>query len=166
MKTPDFRCLFLFISALLLNSTPLQALTRPLYSDQDTPVTAPAVEHPPKPRPKAPAAAPVPPAPKHFLIVLKLVPRLHDEKAWTEADRASIGAHFNRLKAGVAAGQVLLAGRTLEPGDKTIGLVIITAANEAAAREYMNGDPCVVAGTMTGELHPYGLALMAKGSEK
>jgi uncharacterized protein YciI len=111
----------------------------------------------------APATASVAAAkPKHFLIVLKLTPRLHDDKAWTKEDTAAVGAHFQRLKAGVAAGQVLLAGRTEEPGDKTIGLVIFKAADEAAAREFMNGDPCIVAGVMTGELHPYGLALMAK----
>jgi hypothetical protein len=43
-----------------------------------------------------------------------------------------------------------------------MGLVIFTAADETAAREYMNGDPCILAGVMTGELHPYGLALMAR----
>ncbi|MDI1249985.1 MAG: YciI family protein [Lacunisphaera sp.] len=106
-----------------------------------------------------------PPAPRHYLIVLKLVPRLHDDQAWTKEDNAAVGAHFNRLKAGVAAGQVLLAGRTKEPGDRTFGLVVFTAADETAARGFMNADPCIVAGVMTGELHPYGLALMAKGSE-
>lgn len=109
-----------------------------------------------------PAPAAAPPAPKHFLIVLKLVPRLHDDKAWTKEDNAAVGAHFNRLKAGVAAGEVRLAGRTNEPGDKTFGLVIFKAADEAAAREFMNADPCLVAGVMTGELHPFSLALMGK----
>lgn len=166
MKTSVFRGLILLFPVLLFTSGSLQALTRPLYSDQDAPVTAPAMKHPSVPRPKAPApaAAPAaaPTAPKHFLIVLKLAPRLHDEKAWTDADRATVGAHFNRLKAGVASGQVLLAGRTEEPLDRTFGLIVFAAADETAAREYMNGDPCIVAGTMTGELHPYGLALMAK----
>jgi len=148
------RRLFLLSSAQLVAGSSLLALTRPFYSDQDRPVGPPAT------------VPPLAPVPKHFLIVLKLVPRLHDEKAWTKEDNAAVGAHFNRLKAGVAAGQVLLAGRTLEPGDKTMGLVIITAADETAAREFMNGDPCLLAGVMTGELHPYGLALMAKGSEK
>lgn len=107
------------------------------------------------------ADTPAPPAPKHFLIVLRPVPRLHDEKAWTKEDYAAVGAHFNRLKAAVTAGQVLLAGRTEEPLDQTIGLVIFRATDEAAAREFMNGDPCVTAGVMTATLHPYGLALMA-----
>lgn len=110
------------------------------------------------PAPAAPAAA----KPKHFLIVLKPVPRLHDEKAWTKEDNAAVGAHFNRLKAAVAEGKVLLAGRTTEPLDRTMGLIIIAAPDEAAAREFMNADPCVAAGVMTATLHPYGLALMAK----
>ncbi|WP_438483222.1 YciI family protein [Oleiharenicola lentus] len=106
-----------------------------------------------------------PPSPvgaKHFLIVLKLVPRLYDQKAWTKEDRATVGAHFQRLKAGVAEGKVLLAGRTEEALEVTMGLIIFKAPNETAAREFMNGDPCVAAGVMTATLHPYGLALMAK----
>ena len=108
------------------------------------------------------AAATTAPKPRHFLIVLRPVPRLFDEKAWTKEDNAAVGEHFNRLKAGVAEGKVLLAGRTTEPLDRTMGLIIIAAPDEAAAREFMNGDPCVVAGVMTATLHPYGLALMAK----
>jgi uncharacterized protein YciI len=108
-----------------------------------------------------PAAA-TPPKPKHFLIVLRLPERLHDQKAWTKEDNAAVGAHFNRLKAAVAEGKVLLAGRTEEPLDRTMGLIIIAASDEAAAREFMNADPCVAQGVMTATLHPYGLALMAK----
>ena len=109
-----------------------------------------------------PAATAPAPKPKHFLIVLKPVPRLHDQSAWTKEDNAAVGAHFNRLKAAVAEGKVLLAGRTTEPLDRTMGLIIFSAPDEAAAREFMNADPCVTAGVMTATLHPYGLALMAK----
>ena len=116
---------------------------------QETPGTPPAV-----------AAKPV--ALKTFLIVLRPVPRLHDEQAWTAADNAAVGAHFQRLKAATEARQVILAGRTHEPGDQTMGLVVFTATDEAAAREFMNADPCVVAGVMTATLHPYDLALLRK----
>jgi uncharacterized protein YciI len=121
---------------------------------------APAAK-PAEPAPAAPAAAPAA-KPKTFLIVLRLVPRLYDDQAWTEADNAAIGAHFQRLKAATAAGQVILAGRTNEPGEKTMGLIIFTAADEPTAREFMDADPCIVAGVMTGTLHPYGIALMKK----
>lgn len=113
-----------------------------------------------------PVAATPPPAVKHFLIVLRPVPRLHDQKAWTKEDNATVGAHFSRLKAAVAEGKVLLAGRTTEPLDRTMGLVIFSAPDEAAAREFMNADPCVAAGVMTATLHPYGLALMAPATGK
>lgn len=109
-----------------------------------------------------PAPAIPAPKPRHFLIILKPVPRLHDENAWTKEDNAAVGAHFNRLEAAVAGGKVILAGRTTEPLDRTIGLIIFSAPDEAAAREFMNTDPCVAAGVMTATLHPYGLALMAK----
>ena len=121
-------------------------------------VTASAAESTP-----TPASASTPKSPtRHFLIVLRLVPRLHDEKSWTDADKAVVGQHFKRLQAAVATGQVLIAGRTEEPLEKTFGLVVFSATDEAAAREFMLADPCVVQGVMTGTLHPYGLALRAK----
>ena len=61
-----------------------------------------------------------------------------------------------------AAGKVILAGKTDEPLDVTIGLVVIRAADEAEARAFMEGDPCVEAGVMTAELRPYGLAILGK----
>lgn len=103
-----------------------------------------------------PAAAP---KPKQWLYVLKLVPRLHDDKAWTKADDATIGAHFAHLQKLTAERAVVLAGRTLEAGDRTMGLVILEAADEAAARALMLADPAVAGGIMTATLHPYAVAL-------
>lgn len=97
--------------------------------------------------------------PRQFLYVLRLVPRLHDDQAWTEADGAATERHFAHLKRATAEGRVILAGRTLEPGDKTFGLVIFEAPDEATAREFMESDPAVVAGVMTATLHPYTVAL-------
>jgi uncharacterized protein YciI len=109
-----------------------------------------------------PAAAAPTPAPKYFLILLRPVQRLHPEAAWTEADNAATYAHFKRLQEAAAAGKVILAGKTDEPLDVTIGLVVLRAADEAEARAFMEGDPCVTAGVMTAELRPYGLAILAK----
>jgi uncharacterized protein YciI len=102
------------------------------------------------------------PAKPQFLYVLRLVPRLHDDKAWTPADEAVIGRHFNHLKAAAERGQVILAGRTQEAGDKTMGLVIFEAADEAAARAFMNSDPAVAEKIMTASLHPYAIAMRGK----
>lgn len=95
-----------------------------------------------------------------FVYVLRLVPRLHDRAAWTEADQRSVQDHFQRLQAATEAGQVLLAGRTDEPLSETFGLVIFEAADLAAARDFMAADPTVRDGVMTAELHPYSVALM------
>lgn len=102
------------------------------------------------------------PAPKSFLIVLRLPARLHDDAAWTDADKKTVSAHFQYLKAATERGQVILAGRTRESGDKTMGLVVFTAVDEAAAREFMGGDPCVAAGVMIATLHSYDIALLRK----
>jgi len=47
-------------------------------------------------------------------------------------------------------GQLILAGRTEEPGDKTFGIAIFEALDEAAARAFMQADPAVAGGLMTG----------------
>ena len=96
---------------------------------------------------------------KQFLYMLRLAPRLHDEGAWTDADKAAVSRHFAQLQEATASGRVILAGRTLEPGDRTFGLVIFEARDEAEARRFMESDPAVVAGVMTATLHPYAVAL-------
>lgn len=97
--------------------------------------------------------------PKQFIYVLRLVPRLHSDAAWTKDDKMALGRHFTRFKLAVEKGELILAGRTREPGDKTFGIAIFEAADEAAARAFMEGDPAVVAGLMTAELHPFAVAL-------
>ncbi len=113
-------------------------------------------------KPAATAPAPAAPKPKQFIYVLKLVPRLHDDTAWTDADKKTAGAHFAHLTAATKERKVVLAGRTLEPGARTFGLVIFEAADEPAARTFMASDPAVLGNIMTAELHPYQVALMRK----
>ena len=98
------------------------------------------------------------PSLKQFLYVLRLIPRLHDDKAWADPDQAVIKAHVAHLKAATDRGQLVLAGRTLEPGDKTFGLVVFHAPDETTARAFMESDPAVAGGIMTAELHPYQVA--------
>ena len=100
--------------------------------------------------------------PKQFIYVPHLVPRLHDDKNWTKEDKAALDRHFNRFKEATQSGQLILAGRTQEPGDKTFGIAIFMAADEATARKFMEDDPAVVAGLMTAELHPFAVALERK----
>ncbi len=103
-------------------------------------------------------------APKvqQYVYVLRVAPALHDQAKWTPADNDAVSRHFARLAAATKAGQVIFAGRTTEPLDTTFGLVVFEAASEAAARQFMEADPAVVAGVMSATLHPYALALQRK----
>jgi uncharacterized protein YciI len=97
--------------------------------------------------------------PQQFVAVLRLVPRLHVQSAWTPADEQAVGRHFRRLQEGAAAGNVILAGRTQEPLEETFGLIVFEAADPAAARTWAEADPAVAAGVMTVEVHPYQVAI-------
>jgi uncharacterized protein YciI len=100
--------------------------------------------------------------PKQFIYVLKLVPRLYADSAWTKEDQAVLGRHFVRFQGAAKSGRLILAGRTSEPGDKTFGIAIFEAPDEDAARKFMEEDPAVAGGLMTAELHPFAVALQRK----
>ncbi len=100
--------------------------------------------------------------PKQFIYVLKLVPRLHADSAWTKEDGAVLERHFVRFQEAAKSGELILAGRTSEPGDKTFGIAIFEAPDEDAARKFMQEDPAVAGGLMTAELHPFAVALQRK----
>ena len=74
----------------------------------------------------------------------------------------ALDRHFARFQHSIQTGELILAGRTSEPGDKTFGTAIFEAKDEAAARAYMESDPAVVAGLMTAELRPFTVALQRK----
>jgi uncharacterized protein YciI len=100
--------------------------------------------------------------PKQFIYVLRLVPRLHADSAWTKEDNAALERHFTRFQDAAKSGQLILAGRTSEPGDKTFGIAIFEALDEDTARKFMQEDPAVAGGLMTAELHPFAVALQRK----
>ena len=100
--------------------------------------------------------------PKQFIYVLRLVPRLHADSAWTKEDSAALERHFTRFQDAGKSGQLILAGRTSESGDKTFGIAIFEAPDEDAARKFMQEDPAVAGGLMTAELHPFAVALQRK----
>src|SRR6266550_7807484 len=103
-----------------------------------------------------------PDKPKQFIYVLRLVPRLYSDAAWTQEDKMALDRHFARFQHAIETGELILAGRTSEPGDKTFGIAIFEAKDEAAARAYMESDPAVAAGLMTAELRPFTVALQRK----
>ena len=57
--------------------------------------------------------------PKQFICVLRLVPRLHSDSAWTQEDKMALDRHFARFQHAIEGGELILAGRTRESGDKT-----------------------------------------------
>ena len=111
-----------------------------------------------------PSSAQAQDAPKaqQYLYVLRVAPALHDQARWTQADNDAVSRHFTRLAEAVKTRQVIFAGKTTEPLDTTFGLVVFEAESEAAARQFMESDPAVVAGVMSATLHPYVLALQRK----
>jgi uncharacterized protein len=100
--------------------------------------------------------------PQQFIYVLRLVPRLYSDSAWTKEDNMTLSRHFTRFQHAIETGVLILAGRTKEPGDKTFGIAIFEAKDETAAKAFMESDPAVVAGLMTAELHPFSIGLERK----
>ena len=98
---------------------------------------------------------------KQFVYVLKLTPRLLDEKNWTKQDEQIVGRHFRRLQQLHREGRVLLAGRTLNESDPSqFGVVIFEAASEEEARALMEADDAVKEKIMTAQLFPFRVALI------
>ena len=104
------------------------------------------------------AKTPEPGKPKEFIYVQRLVPRLYDGMAWTKEDNGVLDRHFARFQEATKSGQLILAGRTKEPGEKTFGIAIFRASDEAAARAFVKADPFISAGLMNADLHPFAVA--------
>ena len=68
--------------------------------------------------------------------------------------------HFDRLKAALADGRLILAGPCL---DAAFGIVVFRAGSEAEAAAFMEGDPAVKEGLMTATLHPFRVSLLEMG---
>lgn len=97
---------------------------------------------------------------KQFVYVLKLVPRLLNEKNWTEQDNRIVGRHFRRLQQLLKDGKVIMAGRTLNESDASqFGVVILEVSSEEEARKIMEEDDAVKEKIMTAELFPFRVAL-------
>ena len=77
----------------------------------------------------------------------------------TDREMQVIDAHFAHLQKLAADGVVLMAGRTLDTGPATWGIVVFMAPSLAEAEVVMRGDPAVAQGVMHGELFPYRVAV-------
>lgn len=113
----------------------------------------------------APLGAAVAQAPvktQQYITILRVAPSLQQDSKWTDKEKATVSRHFERIKEAAAKGQVILAGRTTEPLDKTFGIVIFEADSDAAAKAFVDEDPAVKAGIMTATVHPYTTAAQRK----
>ena len=81
----------------------------------------------------------------------------------TPEERAVIGEHFAYLRTAHTGGTLIIAGRTQET--TPVGLVIIRAESETAARHFADADPAVRAGVFRYDCKPYAVALMEGRSE-
>lgn len=76
----------------------------------------------------------------------------------TAAELASVDEHFAYLEELMAAGRLILAGRTEE--DTPTGIVVYEADTPGVAQATMENDPAVRAGVFRARIAPYRLALL------
>ena len=77
----------------------------------------------------------------------------------TDEEQAVVGKHFEYLQSLLAAGKLLLAGRT---DDAEVGIAVIKADNDSHAEEILAADPAVKSGVFIGSVKLFRLALIKK----
>jgi uncharacterized protein YciI len=77
----------------------------------------------------------------------------------TREEQLRVGEHFAYLQELCREGVVHLAGRTQDTGPESMGLVLLSAPDEEAARARMEADPAVRHGVFHAALFPYRVAL-------
>lgn len=92
---------------------------------------------------------------KTYAYILKLHPRLYDDKSWTDEDNLAVNNHFLRLQNDFKEGKVLHVGRTEDPTFEGYGFVIYQAEDDVEAKTYMEDDPAVKGGQMTATFQAY-----------
>jgi len=90
-----------------------------------------------------------------YCYVLKLVERLFDDDAWTNEDNSAVEKHYLRIKSDYEAGKILHVGRTLSDIKNGFGLVVFKSEDILSATKYMNEDPAIMNGQMTGNVFEY-----------
>ena len=85
-------------------------------------------------------------------------PRDDFAETMTAEEEAAWSVHFQRFKAALADGRLILVGPTL--GRINTGIAIFEAPDEASARRFMEEDPTIAGGFATGELRPFHVSLL------
>jgi uncharacterized protein YciI len=85
-------------------------------------------------------------------------PREDFADTMTAEEEAVWAVHFERFQRAHADGMLILVGPTL--GNRNTGITIFEAADEVAARRFMEEDPVIAGGFATGELRPFRVSLL------
>lgn len=85
-------------------------------------------------------------------------PRENFAETITDEEQEVWSRHFERYQRMVEDGSLILAGPTLGPTNT--GVFIFEAADDAAAREVLEGDPVYQSGYARCELRPFRVSLM------
>ena len=99
-----------------------------------------------------------------YLYLLRAVrPRMVTDGPTSEEARvlSDHGAYLGRL---ASEGTVLLAGRTQEADERTLGIVIFRAEDREAAEQIAREDPAVRAGVMEAEVRAFRVAYRSQES--
>ena len=94
-----------------------------------------------------------------YIYILRLIPRLYNDNAWSNSDDEIVNKHFNRLKTDYEKHIVIHAGRTDDTMDNRFGIVIFWANDINEATLYMLDDPAIQNQIMTGEVYLYRMAI-------
>ncbi len=97
-----------------------------------------------------------------YIYKLILEDRLFNEENWTEEDEKIVSDHFNNLLNLKKQNRLVLAGKTDGLDTNTYGIVIFTAESDEEAKTFMENDPAVKQGIMTGYLQRYNVALISE----
>lgn len=91
-------------------------------------------------------------------LVLYTPPRDTFPADATEQEQRTVGEHFAYLQDALAAGTLVLAGRTLD--EPPLGIAVFEAPSEKEAGAFAEADPAVRGGVFSAEVRPYRVALL------
>ncbi len=75
-------------------------------------------------------------------------------------EERALNAHVSYLNEQLAAGRVILFGRTQTTDEDTFGIVIFEAEDEHSAAQFMGADPAISEAVMSARLWPYAISGM------
>lgn len=97
-----------------------------------------------------------------FLYVIRPLRAEMLQTGLTDAEAAAMSAHFAYLQSALAAGKLILAGRTLEGGERGFGIAVYHAVDRDEAEQFARDDPGVAAGVVRAEVYAYQVALISE----